>query len=185
MKEIWKDIDGYEGKYLVSNLGRIKSLHYKRQKNNEKFLKPYTCKTNPYLTVKINYKNMNIHRLVAKAFLENPNNYPVVNHIDGNKWNNNVNNLEWCTYKHNTNEAVRIGLYDNRNKMMSISPIRSKEINMYDKNNELIRSFRDSVEAEIILKRQGIKVCSRNIRNVCCGKRKTAGGFIWRLKNGS
>ena len=111
-KEIWRDVNGYNGKYQVSNFGRVKSLA-KRVWNGqnwwiqpEKILKPQVCR-NGYLEVSLsdghsNQKKHLIHRLVAAAFIPNPNNFPVVNHKDENRQNNNVENLEWCTTMYNT-----------------------------------------------------------------------------------
>lgn len=102
--EIWKDIPDYEGLYQVSNLGRVKSLNYNHT-GKPKILKLH--RQNGYLSVTL-CKNNNpmyyyVHRLVAKMFIPNPNNYPIINHKDENKMNNFVNNLEWCTHKYNTN----------------------------------------------------------------------------------
>lgn len=104
-KQIWKDIPGYEGKYQVSNTGRVRSLNYGRT-GKIKVLKQGT-KDNGYKVVVI-YKNGKrkkylVHRLVAQAFIPNPNNYPIINHKDENKTNNAVWNLEWCTYEYNVN----------------------------------------------------------------------------------
>ena len=107
MEEIWKDIEGYEGLYQVSNLGNVKSLNYKRS-GREKILNPDKSETG-YLYVQL-YKNkeskhFRVHRLVANTFIENTNNYPYVNHIDECKSNNNISNLEWCTPKYNINHG--------------------------------------------------------------------------------
>lgn len=104
MVEIWKDVKDYEGKYQVSNLGRVKSLIYKNNANNriykrEKILKLFHDR-NGYLRVDLKMgkrKNAQVHRLVAIAFIDNTYNKPQVNHKDKNKENNKVENLEWVT----------------------------------------------------------------------------------------
>ena len=110
--EVWKDVVGYEQRYQVSNLGRVYS------KITKKILKQ-NLHSNGYFTIatKIGGRNgkavcFKVHRLVATAFLPNIENKPLVNHIDGVKTNNNVNNLEWCTAKENTDHAIRTGLLD-------------------------------------------------------------------------
>lgn len=191
MKEIWKNISGYEGIYQVSNFGRIKSLKHKTLRKNifgknksayyiydEKILNGW-IENNGYLMISLKNKKYLIHRIVAKTFIKNPKNYPIINHIDGNKLNNCVDNLEWCTYKHNFNEAVKLGLIkpkynsnDNR--------IRAKKIAQYSLDNKLIKIHACSVDAEKELKSKGVKINARNIRKVCLNERKTAGGFIWK-----
>lgn len=117
--EVWKDIVGYEGLYQVSNLGRVKSL--KRNKANnygkvpERVLKQQINKksggySQASLCKEGKYKVFFIHRLVARAFIHNPDNKPVVNHKDGNKHNNCVGNLEWCTQKENVLHSFVTGL---------------------------------------------------------------------------
>lgn len=99
MKEIWIDCKGYEGKYQVSNLGRVWSIGSQKYLNGFIDKDGYMC---VYLTAKNGKVKMEkIHRLIALVFLDNPNNYPQVNHKDKNKSNNCVDNLEWCTAKYN------------------------------------------------------------------------------------
>lgn len=103
IEEVWKDIKGYEDLYQVSNLGNVKSLNYNNT-GKSKLLKLCFDKYG-YLQVGLcknkKHKIYRVHRLVAITFIPNPMNYPVVNHIDEIKENNNVENLEWCTVKYN------------------------------------------------------------------------------------
>lgn len=115
-EEIWKPIKDYEGLYEVSNLGRVKSLYgwdgheyHKR----EKMLNPYKQKSGKNyfrsvvkLTKERETKDFKVHRLVAKAFIPNPTNLSVINHIDGNPLNNKVTNLEWCTQNQNIKHSI-------------------------------------------------------------------------------
>ena len=141
MDEIWKDIKGYEGLYMISNLGRIKSLSkQKRSKTQtnyitkEKILKPqigeYYLHVDLYKDKKDHTKT--IHSLVAKAFIPNPNNLPEVNHKDGIKYNNNVTNLEWSTFSDNTKHAYKTGLLvaakGENHGMSKLTEIQVKEI---------------------------------------------------------
>ena len=104
-REKWKDIKDYEGLYQASNLGRIKSKH--------KILKQILRKDGYYfvnLSKNGKIKPIKVHRIIAQTFVNNKNDYNIINHIDGNKQNNKVSNLEWCTQSHNIKEAYRMGV---------------------------------------------------------------------------
>lgn len=118
--EIWKDINGYEGIYQVSSLGRVRSLDRALLgKNNVEYkvkgkIRKISCTGKGYQNIQLSKegrsKMFSIHRLVAEAFLDNPENLPVVNHIDGNKSNNHIGNLEWVSYSDNINHSIATGL---------------------------------------------------------------------------
>ena len=156
-KEIWKDIKGYEGLYQVSNLGRVKSLPRKNHPKEE--FRNLSPDSKGYLRVNLFKNNKGkthkVHRLVAEAFIPNPNNYPQVNHKDENKANNNVDNLEWCTNKYNVN----YGHCRDSNKKEIICITTGKE-------------FKSIKEAS-----KYYNCCSSTIQAACKGKQKT-GGFI-------
>ena len=117
MEEEWKDIKGYEGRYQISSFGRVKSLNY-RCTGREKILDFKSTNSRGYVIAKLckegKVKSYTVHKLVAEAFIPNPNNYKEINHRDENKINNHVSNLEWCTRKYNCN-------YGTRNKRVSKS----------------------------------------------------------------
>ena len=114
--EIWKYINGYFGRYEVSSFGRVKS-HIYRGHPLTRILK-LSIDTGGYPIVKLYFnkksRTTKVHRLVAEAFILNPNRLPQVNHKDGNKQNNNVDNLEWCTCLENQKHAWRIGIHKKR-----------------------------------------------------------------------
>ena len=171
MKEIWKDIEGYEGLYQVSNYGNIKSLSrvvknaYGIHRTEEKILKPQ-MKKKGYFQIQLSkdgkQKHYQVHRLVALAFVPNINNYPCINHKDENKINNKADNLEWCTYLYNN-------LYNNKEKR------NYKKICQYNKNEKLINIFESINEAskKTNIKRYGISNCLNK-------RLKTSGGYIWK-----
>ena len=180
MKEEWKDIEGYEGFYQVSNLGRIKSIEREtysghnysvRRIEKEMISTGYKTKNGyVYQTLLKNgqRKTFKLHRLVAQVFIPNPYNKPQVNHIDGDKTNNRSDNLEWVTRKENLNHAYKTGL-------SKICPVLQ-----YDLDNNFIREFRSIDEAT----RYMGKKYHGNIMQCCqSDKRKTAYGYIWKYKN--
>lgn len=114
MEEVWKDICGYEGYYQVSNLGRVRSVDRKDRtgRSLQSIIRSQSYDKYGYAILGL-YKNgkmktKKVHRLVAKAFVDNPNGFPEVNHKDENKKNNNANNLEWCTTKYNLTYGHRL-----------------------------------------------------------------------------
>ena len=155
--ETWKPIADYEGLYQVSDLGRIKSLWY----GNEKILKPGKTRSG-YLHVDLfkdgQKKTSLIHRLVADAFIPNPNNLETVNHKDEVKTNNVASNLEWMSQKDNN-------IYS-----------KARKVQMFDKKTgELLATFPYINEAERVT---GIN--QSHISSCCRGKLKSAGGYVWR-----
>ena len=179
MREIWKDICGYEGLYQISNFGRIKSLNYNHTKK-EKVLCEKHHKSN-YVTVmlckNVVNRNKSIHTLVASAFIPNPNNYPCVNHIDGNKKNNNADNLEWCTHKQNIEHAIKTGLA-NHYGMLGRTGAKnnlSKKIVQYDLQGNVVKRWDCISDAARFY---GIR--PGNISNCLTGRNKSYKGYIWR-----
>ncbi|NFH81789.1 endonuclease [Clostridium botulinum] len=111
MKEEWRFIKGWKHKYIVSNTGKVKSLYSRNNQYKERLLKPRVDKDGYFqvdLCINSKCKRYFIHRLVAETFIQNKKNYPVVNHKDENKQNNNVENLEWCTVLYNNLYGVRL-----------------------------------------------------------------------------
>ena len=167
MEEIWKDIKGYEDLYQVSNLGKIKSLGNNKSRK-EKILKPR--KNNKgYLYMSLSKNNVKkyylVHRLVAETFLENPNNYPCVNHKDENPLNNTIYNLEYCTFKYNNTYGTRIE-----------RAIKNKSISIYClERNKCYNSIKQASE-ELNIKKE-------NIVNNLKSRQKQAKGYTFRYAN--
>lgn len=158
MIEEWKTIEGYED-YQVSNLGRVKSLKYK----TEKILTPRQNKIKGgYLYVILcrdgETKAFQIHRLVAMAFMPNPEDFILeINHIDRNPENNSLDNLEWCTRQKNVEHSS------------------NKVVHQYDTSGNYIQSFESAKIAG-----ETTSIDPSAISKVCLGKRKTAGGYVWK-----
>ena len=170
--KIWKDIEGYEGLYQVSNMGRVRSLDRINALGRRLKGRVLADKHNNrgYHTIAlwrdgdIEYKF--IHRLVAKAFLDNPDNLPEVNHKDENKENNAVSNLEWCTRKYNNNYGTRLGRVAKTLERPIYAITSSGHRYYFGSVNEAARVLG--------LKRQGITNCLH-------GRRKHHGGFSFEL----
>lgn len=179
MDEVWKDITGYEGLYQISNYGRVKSLERKVRHNYgkfrtvpEKILKP-SPDGDGYLYVSLSKegkkKNPKIHKLVALHFLSNPDNLPQVNHIDENKDNNVVTNLEWCTSLHNLQHS---------NVISKGNTARAKAIIQKSLTGEIINEFCSISEAR---RKLGLK-SHAGIVKCCKGEQKTSHGYKWEYK---
>lgn len=173
--EIWKNVNGTDGFIEVSNFGRVRSLLrgepyiLKQQKDEKGYLR---VTVNIYGN-KITYK---VHRLVAIAFIENINNLPQVNHIDGNKENNTAENLEWINNKDNIHHAINSGLWE---KVFLGSKKenerRKKKVIAYSDNNKIV--FDSVAEAERFFN-------SRHISDVLKGKRKHVKGYSFEYAKG-
>lgn len=165
--EIWKDITGYEGRYQVSNEGRVRSLPVKSTTRyyGGKVLVQMTDNIG-YKVVNLSRKTYKVHRLVAAAFVDNPNNYPHVNHIDEDKTNNSASNLEWCTPEHNNNHGTR-------NKRISQNA--GRKVVQYDMQGNEIRTWDSIAKAA---KHYG--VARTTICGCCAGRQHTSCGYIWR-----
>ena len=171
--EAFKTIHEYPD-YLVSDLGNILSV------KGDRLLKPYKC-SNGYLQVKLTSngctKGELVHRLVAKAFIPNPNNLAQINHKDEDRTNNRVENLEWCDQSYNMNYGT--GNLKRKEKLeYRESPWNSKKVLQFTLENVLVREWNSTMEIERVL---GYK--NTNIGSCCRGKTTQAYGYIWRYKS--
>ena len=175
MKEIWKDVKDYEGLYQVSNLGRIK--------RKSKIIKN-GIDTKGYCYVNLSkngiVKNVRVHRIVAISFIPNIENKKEINHIDGNKQNNCVSNLEWATHKENIKHAIKTNLLP-KEKLIELSKLgveKNKKQVAQIKNNVIIAIFDSTSKAYRITK-------IHHISCVANGNRNQAGGYQWKyIKKG-
>lgn len=176
MKEIFKDIEGYENLYQVSNTGKIKSLL-----NNKNQIMKQSIHSCGYYKITLlkdkKYHTKYVHRLVAIAFVPNPDNKSQVNHIDGNKLNNNVSNLEWVTPSENQLHAIKLHLREP-------SPMTNKKGILNHNSKPIIQLTLDGRFVKCwdcisdAAKYYGVN--PTNISNAVCGRHKTSNGFLWR-----
>ena len=183
--EVWKDIPGFENVYQISTLGRLKSF----KQYQEGIVLKQTNDKGGYFSVVLSFdgkvRYTRIHRLVAEAFIPNPEGYNEVNHMDSNKQNNHVDNLEWCDRKHNAKHARD----NNPNIIAKMNLhnqyIKPRAILQFDKHGNRVGWF---ISAQDAGRHTGI--CARNIlqvangdRNECGYLRKSAGGYVWKFES--
>lgn len=190
MNEIWKDVDGYEGLYQVSSEGRIKCLptlpndtmdSYQKKLLKKEKIKTLSLTRYGYLAVTL-YKfgvasRKHVHRFVATAFLENPQNKSQVNHKNGIKTDNRIENLEWCTASENMKHAYAIGIKKvSKNGLgrRNEKHVLSKKINQLSLDGEYIRTFPSISEVDRVFnkKRSTVSLC-------LSGRQKTAMNYKW------
>lgn len=180
-QEIWKKIPHLEF-YEASNLGRIRSIErkkYVKEKNGKErtstlksVILSFPKHKSGYCYVCIHSKSFKVHRLVAQTFIHNPNNLPYINHINGIKTDNRVENLEWVTHKENVIHSYKIGLQISKKGK---EHHRSKKVDKLTKNGEYICTYDNITIAAI---ENNIK-SHINISKVLHGKRISCGGYKW------
>jgi hypothetical protein len=173
MKEIWRDIPNYEGYYQASTYGNVRNI------KTGIILKPYINKKNGYAYINLSKnglsKTIRMHRIIALTFVKNKLNKPCINHKDGNKENNCVSNLEWCTQKENVNHAIKV-LKRNYANGINI---------MHEKNQKKVIRSDGKIYNSIKEAKQDIGNINAHIVEVCQGKLKTTCGYGWQyLKEG-
>lgn len=187
----WQPIEGYEGLYEISKIGRVKSLSRLKTTlligtfmTTEKILSAGLREGYPSVSLTNKggvYKSHSIHRLLAKAFIPNPKNLPCINHINAIRNDNRLENLEWCTWSHNNREAYRTG------NQIPLKPMLgrlgkfhsgSKPILQFSRNGDFIKEYSCASEAK---RETGID--NKLISMACLGKISQTKGFVWKFKN--
>ena len=179
----WIDIEGFENEYQINQFGEIRTLKNSPKLKKFDILKPQLNNRNGYVYQML-YKNgkpklVRIHRLVAKAFIPNPNNFIQVNHIDGNKQNNNASNLEWCDQHYNMKHAYKTGLQKpsekQRKAIINSNKLKQKKVCQI-KDGKIINIFSGISEAS-----RQTKISISCISRCCNLKRKSTNGYEWRF----
>lgn len=181
--EMWADIPGYEGKYLISTYGRVISL---KRNGIARDTLVALCERNRYFSVALRNKNrvkFSVHRLVAMTFIPNPKNLPQVDHIDGNRYNNHVSNLRWVTAMENHHNPITVES-KKRSGVARRNTGGNKCVEQRDKSGQLIATYPSLHEAERVT-----GICQSNISAAARGKRifatdhwatvRSAGGYLW------
>lgn len=194
MKEIWKDVSNYEGLYQVSNLGRVKSLEKiifsdgVARRRRERILKSTNRRGYRQLTLSKwgDKKQKSVHRLVAESFIPNPDCKLEINHIDGDKANNKVNNLEWCTRRENAIHSVRV--LGHKSKTWQLEQFQLKKGHL-SWNSKKVKCVETGEVFDSIAKAGRAKGIARGslgrITYCCTGKKlgnkkvKSVGGYRW------
>ena len=178
-QEQWKPIQEFNGEYEVSNLGRVRSM--KRYYGMVGRIMPQTIQRTGYYAVTFHMNNKaycrKVHRLVIEAFTQNPDSLPCINHIDGNKLNNHVSNLEWCTYQHNMQHAVRTGLtHPHRwtdDERKQISERNKGQIITPEQREKISQALKGRKHPEVSARQKGIAPCRKAIEaSIATRKRK-------------
>lgn len=184
MEEIWKDIEGYEGLYQISNLGRIRSLDrvvvtkrntrtnlkgmlLKSTKDRDGYLQVVLSKQSKLTTVKV-------HRVVAKHFIDNPENKTQINHLNGVKNDNRVENINWCTNSENNKHAYDTNLKKPRGKWISLD-WNAKKVEQYDLKNNFICSYDSIAKAS-----NALGISKTSISRCCSGHSKTTIKYVFK-----
>lgn len=182
--EIWKDVKGTDSNYQISNEGRVKSIDRVIQTSNNSrhyethMLKPYLNTAGYWMvTIKINgeWKKCRVHRLLAEAWIPNPDNKPCIDHINGNRSDNRIENLRWCTYKENSNFAIAhdrlVESHSNQTNEQLM-----KTVQQFTLEGELVAEYKSSKEAADAVG------CTRNAITKACRNNEKVKGYVWKYK---
>lgn len=189
MEEIWKDINGWEGRYQISNLGQVKRLRteirgvakggrefktFTAERLTKTYIDRYVC-VHLFRDAKLTHKY--VHVLLGQAFIPNPDNKPYINHIDGDKTNNALSNLEWATMSENVKHSYEFLNRSRTHHPKGKNHSKARVILQYSLSNEFIKEWGCVSDA--------CKEYNTNHSNIiaCCkGRTKKSKGFIWRYK---